>query len=257
MDLKGLAPLERKEVEEALARFGLGGREQAAYLALLSLGQTTLAPLARSAGLKLTTTQAVAARLAERGLVKVAKRGSRNLYEAFEPAVLRRLLERQAEEVAGAIPLLRKLLGEVAAPARIRVYERDRMTDVFHQALAAKSKLVHEIVAARDLQGVLGERFHFTARRLKAGVRLKSLRVEAHEIKRYSAATHLRELREARFLPRELSFRCSIMFWDDSVAFFTTKEEGLAWVVKSAALRETYGQIFDLLWSIGRKMDTA
>ena len=130
------------------------------------------------------------------------------------------------------------------------------MTDIFHEALACKSKHVFEIVSAKDFQEIIGERFHFSRQRIKAGVHLKSLRVQATEIKKYSKKTHERELREAKFLSPELTFRCSLMFWDETVAFFTTKDEGLAWTVQSKTLVETYKQIFDLLWSIGRKMET-
>ena len=138
----------------------------------------------------------------------------------------------------------------------IQVYFRERMTDIFHQALTSKNKLVYEIVAAKDIQDILGEKFHFTKRRVATNVHLQSLRVESREIKKYMAATHARELREAKFLPRELTFQCSIMFWDDTIAFFTTKEEGLAWTVQSSSLRETFQQIFTLLWSVSRKMET-
>lgn len=251
-----LPALQRKEIDEVLERFGLGTKDRAAYLALMSLGKATLTPLARSVGLKPTTVQAVLNRLADRGLVKVAKHGSRSEYESLDPIVLRRLLERQAEEVASVLPALRSLGEGTAAPAKIRVYARDRMADIFHLALKAKGGVIHEIVAAKDLQDVLGERFHFTARRVKAGLKLRSLRVEAREIKRYSAATHARELREARFLPRELTFKTSVLFWDDTVAFLTTREEGLAWTVQSKTLRETYDQLFNLLWQVSRKMET-
>jgi sugar-specific transcriptional regulator TrmB len=246
----------RQEISEALNVFGLAEREQSVYLALLSLGRTTLSPLARASGLKLTTAQAITARLAEQGLMKVTKRGSRGVYEAIDPVILRRLLERRTETVAGVIPLLQEMRGAVSGPAKIRVFERDRMKDIFRLAAAARGKMVYEIVAAKDLQDILGESFHFTARRVKAGVYLKSLRVEDREIKKYSLTSHVRELREARFLPRELTFNCSIMFWDDTVAFFTTKGEGLAWTIKSASLFKMQSQMFDLLWSLGRKMET-
>jgi len=85
-------------------------------------------------------------------------------------------------------------------------------------------------------------------------VRLRSLRVERREIKKYAPEIDARELREAKFLPRELTFRASIMIWDDTVAFFTPKDEGLAWTVRSSALAETLRQLFDLLWSVSRKM---
>ncbi len=256
MPLTDLTAPQKQEIEESLGRFGLNATDRLTYLSLLPLGQTTLSPLSLAAGLRLTTVQSALGRLVDRGLVKVSKRGSRHVYEALDPVALRRILERQAEETAAIVPLLQKLRAEPAAPSQIRVFYRERMTDVFHQALKAKSKLVYEIVAARDFQEVLGERFHFSSRRVKAGVRLKSLRVEAREIKRYSAAAHARELREARFLPRELTFRSSVMFWDDTVAFFTTRDEGLAWTVKSASLREMMGQLFDMLWSVSRRMET-
>jgi sugar-specific transcriptional regulator TrmB len=257
MPISTLTNARRKEISEVLTRFGLGEKEQAVYLALLPLGRTTLTPIARAAGLPVTTVQSIMSRLVEAGLVSTAKRKSRLLYEADDPIVLRRLLERQAEEAAGVVPFLQKLRAEEGGAAKIKVYERERMTDIFHQALSSKEKMLHEIVAARDLQDVLGEKFHFTRRRVKAGVKLRSLRVEKREIKRYVAETHLRELREAKFLPREMTFRCSIMFWDDFTAFFTPKDEGLAWVVQSKALSETMRLTFELLWSVGRKMETA
>jgi len=257
MPLRSLTAAKRKEIAEVLTRFGLNEKEQACYLALLPLGRTSLTPVAQAASLPVTTVQSILARLAETGLVAMSLRKSRRLYEAEDPIALRRQLERQIEEAAGVIPLLRKLKSEEGSLARIRVYERERMTEVFHQALASKEKVVHEIVAAKDLQEILGEKFHFTKRRVKAGVKLRSLRVEKREIKRYSSEAHGRELREAKFLPREMTFRTSIMFWDDTVAFFTTKDEGLAWTVRSRALSETMRQTFDLLWSVGRKMETA
>ncbi len=221
------------------------------------MGATTLTPLALATRLPLTTVQSVVARLADLGLVGVTKRKSRSVYEALDPAVLKRILERQAEEASGVIPELKKLMRDEAVAPQIRVYYRDRTADIFHEALKAKSKLVYEIVSARDIQDVLGEKFHFTRRRLKVGVHLKSLRVEKREIKKYTKEVDERELREAKFLPRELTFRCSVMFWDDTVAFFTPKSEGLAWTVKSVAVRETMGQLFEVLWSISRKMETA
>lgn len=231
--------------------------DQRVYLALVASGSSTLSPLSRQTGLPVTTVQSVAKRLADLGVVGVTKRKSRSVYEAEDPVVLRRILERQTEEVAGIIPMLQKMKGGAASSPKIRVYQRERAADIFHAALKSKDKLVSEIVSAEDLQDVLGEKFHFTKRRVAAGVRLNSLRVEAHEIKKYSKSTHARELREAKFLPRELTFRCSILFWDDTVAFFTTRGEGLAWTVESKTLRETYEQLFALLWSVSRQMETA
>lgn len=231
--------------------------EREAYLALLAFGRATVTPFAKHLRVPVTTAQSILNRLTERGLVGTTKRRSRTVYEAHEPVVLRRLLERQVEEVASVIPFLKQLQSESGSHTRIRVYERDRINDILIDSLACKEKVIHEIVSAGPFQEVIGERLHYTRRRVRAGVRLKSLRVETTEIKRYAAAAHARELREAKFLPRELTFRWSIFFWDDTVAFFSPPDESIAWVVESRSLRKTIQQLFDLLWSISRHMETA
>ncbi|MBI4434026.1 hypothetical protein HY632_04585 [Candidatus Uhrbacteria bacterium] len=252
-----LTALQRKEIGEVLGQFGLKPKERDVYLALLSMGRTTATPFARSLRLPVTTVQSMCQRLVDRGLVGVTKRKSRSVYEAHEPTTLRRLLERKVEEVATIIPLLNSIHAAADVRAKVRVYERERVTDVLLDSLRTHEKLVCEIVAAGPLQQVIGERLHYTRRRVAAGVRLRSLRIESQEIKKYSAATHFRELREAKFLPRELAFSWSIFFWDDTVAFFSPRDEGIAWTVESRSFRITMQQLFDLLWSVSRKMETA
>lgn len=251
-----LTNIQQKEIDENLSLFGLHDKDKKVYLALLSTGPNTITPLGRALGLPPTTVQAVLQRLENRGVVAISKKKSRHIYEALDPIVFKKILERNADGFSAIIPWLQSLKQESESTAKIRVYYRERMTDIFHEALGTKSKMVYEIVSGREFQNIIGEKLHFTRQRIRGGIRLKSLRVEANEIKKYSTQTHIRELREAKFLPREITFHSNIMFWDNTVAFFTTKEEGLAWIVESKNIKETIGQIFDLLWSVSRKMET-
>lgn len=256
MNKNMLTKLERQEVAEVLEQFGLNEKERIVYFSLLIYGKSSITPISKRAGLPLTTIQSVLSRLEKRGLLDVNMHRSRHIYEAKDPQVFKKILERETEEIAGIIPLLRKMKSEEKVYSKIRIYYRERIADIFHEALGSKDKLVYEIVSAQELQEILGEKFHFTKRRVQEKIRLKSLRVEKNEIKKYSKSIHEKELREAKFLPRELAFRSSMMFWEDKVAFFTTKEEGLAWVVESRTMFETMKQIFDLLWSVSRRMET-
>jgi len=255
MALFRLNKLEIKEIGEVLNRFGLNKNECEVYLALLGLGKVTITPLARRTGIPVTTIQSVLKRLTDRGLLEVTVRRSRHVYEALDPLVLRCILERDMEQVANIIPLLKKMYFEDEISPKIRIFTKDRINDIFRESLECKSKLVYEIVSAKEFQEVIGERLHYTKLRLKNNVKLKSLRVESNEIKKYSRESHVRELREAKFLPKDLNFRCNITFWDNTVAFVLPKEEGLAWTVESRALVETFCQIFDLLWSVSRRME--
>lgn len=252
-----LSQLEQREVFEVLERYGLAPRERDVYLALLRAGRTTITPLARLARLPVTTAQSILNRLVERGLVGVSKRASRTVYEPLDPVILRRLLERRIEDVAAIIPLLRSLKADTRGASRVRVVARDAINDALLESLACHERIVHEIVAAGPFQEVIGERLHYTRRRVAAGVRLRSLRVEAHEIKRYAKATHVRELREAKFLPAELTFAWSVFFWDNTVMLIAPPDEGFACIIESASLRGTVAQLFELLWSVSRRMETA
>ena len=255
MTFSELNSAQEQEIHEALERFGLSDRERATYLSLLKLGRTAVTPLAQAVSLPVTTVQSILQRLAKTGLIAVTANKSRSLYEAHDPIALKRLLERQIQELQGTIPLLQSLRADEKSPAKVRIYSHVRFTDVFHRALQTKQKEIYEIVSAKDFQDIIGERFHFSKRRVAAGIRLKSLRVESRETKKYSRAIHERELREAKFLPSECNFRASMLFWDDTIALFSSKQEGIAVVIQSPLLREMMTQIFEILWSISRKME--
>jgi sugar-specific transcriptional regulator TrmB len=256
MRFKQLKPLEQKEIREVLSVFGLIKKEQDVYLAMLPLGKTTLTPVSEQTGFPVTTVQSVIKRLVGVGLIDITKRKTRSVYEAHDPSVLKKILERKTQDVIGIVPLLKQMKTEETVTPKIRVYFRERVTDIFNQALASKEKMVYEIVSAKDFQETIGEKFHFTRKRIKGGINLKSLRVESEEIKKYNKDTHEAELREAKFLPREMTFQSSIMFWDNTVAFFSTKDEGIAWIVESASIKDMIEQMFEMMWSVSRRMET-
>lgn len=248
--------LESKEITEVLTSLGLNDKEQRVYLELLSRGPQTATPLGRSLQLPPTTVQAITARLHKDGYLATTKRKSRHVYDALDPTIFKRRLEEKIKDVTNILPLLQSLKNEENTSTTIRIYYRERMADIFHEALRAKPAMIYEIVAAKELQEILGEKFHFTRRRVAAGIPLKSLRVETREIKKYTTDIHKKELREAKFLPRELTFHGNILFWGTTVAFFSAPAEGIACTIKSASIREMIEQLFNLLWSVSRRMET-
>jgi len=256
MDFYSLSKLEQKEIIEVLEQFGLNEKDRIVYFSLLKFDEATLTPLSKSVNFPITTIQSVLDRLVKRGLADVTTRKSRHVYKANDPVILKKIVERQMQDLSNILPFLKKLKAEEKRSPKIRVYYKERVADIFHEALKSRDRIVYEIVSAKYFQEVIGEKFHFTRRRVKNGVRLKSLRVEDTEIKKYNKTIHEREIREAKFLPSELNFHASIMFWDNTVAFFSTKQEGIAWTVESSAIFEMIKQIFELLWSVSRRMDT-
>ena len=174
MSLKQLSKEEYLEITELLNSLGLHENDQKVYIELLKRKDGTLTPLAQATRLPLTTVQSVAERLAGRGLLHVTTRKSRKVYEAYNPSVLSEILKRQLEEVSRTLPLLQKLKDEPEFSSKIRIYRHERMRDIFFEALITKQKVIYEIIAAKELQDILGEKFHFTKRRVEKLIRLKS-----------------------------------------------------------------------------------
>ena len=254
MPNESLNSLEKQEIGEALTSFGLATNEQKVYLSLLTDGPSTLTPLGRRLRLPVTTVQSISIRLHERGLLNATKHKSRHVYSALDPIVFKKILKQRTQDISSVIPLLKSLETKKGQASKLTIYYRERVTDILNQALDSKTKTIYEIVAAQDFQKLIGEKFHFTRRRVAKKIHLKSLRVLKREIKNYSADTNRRELREAKFLPGQLTFQTSIFMWDNTIAFFSTKDEGLAWTVESKALRESFHQLFELLWELSRKI---
>lgn len=251
-----LTAAQKKEVDEILEEFGLDPKEKLVYLTLLQEGSSSLLPLSNTLHLPPTTVQSILSRLSQKGVIEISKQKSRQHYEALDPNVFKKILEQKLLHMGEILPLLQELKNNSSSKTKIRVFYRERMSDIFHEALASKEKIVYEIVSAKDIQEILGERFHFTKRRVEKNIQLRSLRVESEEIKKYSKDKHRRELREAKFLPRETQFQGSIFFWDNSVAIFSTKSEGIAILIESRVIKTMMSQMFEILWSIGRRMET-
>lgn len=255
MEIK-LKDEQKQEIKEVLNGFGLHNNDQMVYLAALQAGKSSLTPLALKTHLALTTVQSIVKRLMNRGLLITTKHGSRHLYEALSPKKLVTLAEQQVRGLEQITPLLQQLQNSSQGETKFKVYYDDRMSDIFHEALHAKTKLVYEIISAENIQEILGEKFHFSSQRMIHGIHLKSLRVQSKEIKKYSPRLHAKELREAKFLPKNFNFSINILAWDKTVAFFTPKSEGIAWTIQSPSMAEFYKQLFAMLWELSKPMVT-
>ncbi len=124
MNKSTLTKLEKQEIAEALEQFGLNEKERIVYFSLLISGKSSITHISNHARLPLTTVQSVLFRLERRGLLDVNMRRSRHIYEAKDPQVFKKILEREAEEIAGIIPLLPKMKSEEKVYSQIRIYYR-------------------------------------------------------------------------------------------------------------------------------------
>ncbi|MBP9749793.1 MAG: hypothetical protein KBD21_03615 [Candidatus Pacebacteria bacterium] len=106
-----------------LQQLGFDDREAKTYLALLELGEGTMAELAKKSKIKRTTLYDIIRALQDRGLVSTAKRGERTIYIAEDPRTLDERLHEQSAVLKEALPELLSLANAIGKKPKIRYYE--------------------------------------------------------------------------------------------------------------------------------------
>src|SRR6185369_9371062 len=96
-------------VYEALQNLGLKDKERDAYLALLELGEGTVAHIATKAGLKRPTAYLVMNELGQRGLVSEFKRGKHTYYAPRNPEGLVQEARSRVAELEEVLPQLQSM----------------------------------------------------------------------------------------------------------------------------------------------------
>ncbi|MFH1187495.1 MAG: helix-turn-helix domain-containing protein [bacterium] len=98
-----------------LSEIGMNENEAKTYLALLSLGPTTILKLAQAAEIKRTTAYSVVESLKQKGLIKIEVKGFKKFFVAENPKKLDVMLELKREQMKQLLPeflALQNLSGE-------------------------------------------------------------------------------------------------------------------------------------------------
>ena len=111
------------QLPKQLEQLGFNAKEAKAYLALLEIGEGTLADLARKARIKRTTLYDVVRSLKERGLISSIKSGGRLLYSAEDPRTLGDRLHEQEAVLDTALPELLSITNALPRKPKVRYYE--------------------------------------------------------------------------------------------------------------------------------------
>jgi HTH-type transcriptional regulator, sugar sensing transcriptional regulator len=243
------------DVEEALARIGIGDKRARFYLAALELGEASVQQVASRAGISRTTAYDVLARLTRDGLVSRVEKDGRLHIAAEDPGRLLAVLEDRRRAVEGVLPELRSRYSRSAARPRIRFYEgREGITTVLSDTLACRSKRLKGILSmTSDVFKVLGQPAmeQYVARRIAAGVHLQVVRSRQQEAgDRW--LNRPEELRELRWAPAGAAFMMTTWTYDDKVALISSRRENFGIIIQSAEFSDLMTTLFAVLWQVSK-----
>lgn len=240
-------------IEVRLQRLGLSDREARAYLVCLERGRITPAQVAKITGEKRTTVYHLLHTLMQQDLVIEEKEGGRSYFRAHSPSVWRERLAAQAEQIQELIPVLRSVVGAKPTDATIESFRGRQVITVFERMLKCQEKTVFVFRPLIDIDAIAGRTYHFSKRRLAAGIRMHYLESRDHPHPADYVNEHRDRLREVRQLPPGLAVPVTVMIWDQTVAWIAPTEK-FAMLTVSRDFSQFMRMVFRALWEISRKV---
>jgi sugar-specific transcriptional regulator TrmB len=244
---------------QQLAELGLDTREARFYVAVLSLGRTTVARAAQEAGVSRTSGYDLARRLLERGLLRTIDFGedgrredrSRSELTAADPSGLYEEIERRRALLDDLVPQLRAVQSTARARPKVRYLEGVAgIREALFETLGWPSP-IRGIFSMKDLFVVPGEDAltEYVAGRREHGLTLRVVRSAERDVA-LRWPTSDADLRLARYAPEDYVFTMTTIIGEDRVAVISSREEGFAMMIESHEYAQTQTNLFEVLWKV-------
>ncbi|MCK4553018.1 hypothetical protein KAT80_02350 [Candidatus Pacearchaeota archaeon] len=241
------------ENKESLKELGLNDMEIKTYLALLSLGTSSVNNISKKADIIRTTTYDVLNSLVGKGLASYVIKSGVKYYEAAIPEKLISILEEKKKKILKIIPNLNHLRESVLEKPRVEIYEgKEGLKTILEDMLKTKKDICG--YTSVKLMELLNYYFpNFILRRVKFKIRTKIIMEKSKETKELKK-TGTKELREVRFIDEATKFKLGHYLYGNKVAILIAKkEEPIGILIKNKELSEQEKLIFERVWKTAEK----
>jgi sugar-specific transcriptional regulator TrmB len=247
-----------KTMREELEQAGLDPKEAQLYLAILALGQPTVAQAAQAAQVSRTNAYDVVRRLTQRGLVTVTEIGptgeragrGRGVLRATDPEQFLTEWRARGNVLRELVPRLKAVMSTETSRPRVRYLEgQTGITAALWETLTWGVPL-KGILSMMDLLQVPGRQTmeEYIAKRRDLGITLNVVRSPEKETEDLWPS-HEQDLRDVRFAPPEHVFTMTMIIGSDSVAVISSRRENFAMMIDSREYAELQSGLFGSLWS--------
>jgi sugar-specific transcriptional regulator TrmB len=236
------------QTEKILLQAGFDEREAKLYLALLELGESTVLPLSKKAGIKRTYCYDILASLQEKGLVSFVPRNGRRRYSAEPPETIEALLRQRLDTFSEGIAELKSIYNKSETKPIVRFYEGvDGIKSVYEQLILVKS--FDAISSPSQLYNYLGNYFlDFAKRAIQKKESIRELIAgpipQSSYLDEYKGSEHWLWKK----LPETVSITTDILLFENKLAMISYGKQLHAIVLEGSAIVDTHRQLFELLW---------
>lgn len=250
-----------KEIAVALNSLGFSKREVAVYLAIVELGNGTVAQISRKAGINRTTGYDILDSLANEGLVRISGKEPKQEYVVESPESIHTMLERRLEETKSQIEAARefvpklKSMQKVGDRPQIRFYEGiEGLKQVYEDTLTARGPMV-AVAAYEDMHATLGDYFpSYYQRRAKKGIFVRGI-VPATPASVERKSHDKEEARDIALVPKEqFDITPDIEIYDNKVTIASWREK-LGIIIESQEIANAMKYIFELAFAEAKRLE--
>jgi HTH-type transcriptional regulator, sugar sensing transcriptional regulator len=233
---------------DALVEFGLTANEAKTYLAMLRLGSASVNEIARQAGVHRVNAYDIIQRLAERGLVSSAVKGSKAAYEAVAPDKLVALLDERRQLIEKALPEMRREFDMRSSKQEIFVFTGPDGVFNAYKLMLAQQQTIYGIGGQGLNRKYLKHRHEqFEAERKRQKTMIRALYYESSRTVEIGDKS-----REIRYLPDELKSPVMVDFCGDLVVILLAATNISAIVIQSRDLADSYRKQFEFMWRFAK-----
>lgn len=239
------------EIHEILAQIGLDKLQADVYLAALELGESTVLPIAKKAGIKRTYCYDILAELQRKNLVTYFEKNNRRRYVAENPEKIGQIMQERLKDFRDILPELKSIHNSAGVKPKIRFYEgKEGIMSVYEQFLTCKEMAA--IVSPNHIYKYIGEFFsQFSMKMLAKKIKIRELTTADGATAAYLASFQ-KPLQEARILPHDISLSTDMVIFDNKLAMISYSGELHAVVIESSSIVDTQKALFEIIWQVAK-----
>ena len=243
-----------KKYNDILGELGFSEKETTVYLALLSLGPSSVRKVAEKVGINRGTTHDALRHLQKIGVVSYYHKTAHQYFVAEDPAVLKNLVKRKKESILEieealkeAVPELRSLYSEIKERPVVKYYEeaqgvRTILQNVLDSVSELKEKTYRVYSSANIRPHLYGAFSDYTEERIKRGVSVRAISI--------GPGGKEAGLDERRWLTIETSAPTYTLIYAGKLAMISVDKKNAprGAVIEDGYLFETQTLLFDWIW---------
>lgn len=240
--------------ENDLEVLGLNKNLTRLYMAILHSNGLSAAQLASAVGITRSNIYALVDQLVAANLVNVDFEGSKRRYTPRDPAILRQNVEDRLKVVERLMPELQALYGASSVKPKISYFEGELAAKtVFEDLLTVRDDhycYFGSLAAQLAVEGPENAR-KLVQRRLKKGIRTRSIRTKAADLEEPIFMAGEEYLREVRYYPKPMPDNIpDIYIYDNRLAILASYREHYALIIESHELAGLMRGLWDIIWDV-------